>query len=564
MTPSRADKFELSAEKGGLLIALFCHWETQVMKSWGILATIAMGFLMGLVLAGIGGISAGLQASSVQNKLQFKKIEDYWMATDIHKKDLQSVVNNANCYSSEKYFLSCVSSVVTAMQKTKLRLSYSGQVLLADSSHQDLDNFNERENLIPFTKIYKENLYLTFNFESIWKQIIEQSPESSAQYLYALGINGFLSVYRDPHTYILPTAYFNEVSAANERSPYFVGISFDRNEGKTFIRKVFKDSDADRSGIKSNDQVISINGEAVTGLTLSEVSHILKDKNIKTFTFTLKRDGQSYTKVIQRSYRILSQVHSEVVAGIRNVGILQITKFSKGICEDAKKHIQEMSVKNISGGLILDLRDNPGGHLSEAACLAGLFIGENKKIYSIKYFDTIKNNETALTSAQRMYSGPLVVLTNNSSASASEVIAGALQEYHRAVIVGKRTFGKGTFQEIEPWLDKTEISLFKTKGFYLLPSGSSTQFSGVQPDIELADKNDETREDLNYMNPINPQIFNLKFSQKNQSKLPLNSCVRNGFVPKNDDFFVSEALQVLSCSPVMSALAQMFNPYELN
>ena len=191
MTPSRADKFELSAEKGGLLIALFCHWETQVMKSWGILATIAMGFLMGLVLAGIGGISAGLQASSVQNKLQFKKIEDYWMATDIHKKDLQSVVNNANCYSSEKYFLSCVSSVVTAMQKTKLRLSYSGQVLLADSSHQDLDNFNERENLIPFTKIYKENLYLTFNFESIWKQIIEQSPESSAQYLYALVLMAF-------------------------------------------------------------------------------------------------------------------------------------------------------------------------------------------------------------------------------------------------------------------------------------------------------------------------------------------------------------------------------------
>ena len=563
MTPSRAVKFELSAKKDGLLIALFCHWETQVMKSWGILVTIAMGFLMGLVLAGIGGISAGLQASALQNKLQAKKIEDYWAAADIEFKDLKSLINNDNCRSSEKYFLSCVSSVVTALQKTKLRLSYSGQILSADNSHQDLDNFNERENLIPFAKIYKENLYLAFDFEKIWQQILEQNNKNTHKYLYSLGVNGFLSVYRDPHTYILPTAYFNEVSGSNERSPYFVGLSFDRKDGQTIIRKVFKDSDADHAGLRANDLIITLNGENITKMTLSEVSHILKDKNIKTFTFALKRDQQTYTKVVQRTYRILSQVHTEVISGLRNTGVLQILKFTKGVCKDTENKLQEMATKNINS-LILDLRDNPGGHLAEAACIAGLFIGENKRIYSVKYFDVTKPIETATTPSARIYSGPLVVLTNTSSASASEVLSGALQEYRRAVIIGERTFGKGTFQEIEPWLDKTEISLFKTKGFYLLPSGASTQFSGVVPDVELKSQTDISREDLNYMNPINPEMFNLKMADKNKSQWPLNNCIKNQFIQPTEDSFVNEALQVLSCSSVMSALAQMFNPREFN
>ena len=143
-----------------------------------------------------------------------------------------------------------------------------------------------------------------------------------------------------------------------------------------------------------------------------------------------------------------------------------------------KNEISNMADQSITG-LILDLRDNPGGLLSEASCMAGLFMGENKKIYSIKYFDVSKESEDVYSQKEQVYSGPLLVLVNSVSASASELLAGAVQEYRRAIVVGSITFVKGTFQEIEPWNDSKKIGLFKTQGFYLLPSGESPQFYGA-------------------------------------------------------------------------------------
>lgn len=527
------------------------------MRSWGIVFTVAMGFVMGFVLAGIGGISAGLHAAQTQSKLEISKVEEYWAQSDLQESDLRKLVNDKSCHLSEKYFLACVNSVNNALALTSERLGLTGEIWPALNETTSLDNFKEKETLAPFSKIYKEHINSSFSFDQLWDAILAKSSQKTPlRYLLAQGINGYLSVSKDPHTYILPMGYFEQVSSSSERSPFFVGLSFEKNKnGQLRIKKVVRNSDAAAAGLLAGDVISSINGQKSESLSLSQASQILKDRNIRIFNFIIKRDEATLVKNIQRTYRVLSQVYSEVVTGPRNFGVITIAKFSKNTCNEVKGAILEMADKNISG-LVLDLRDNPGGHLSEAACLTGLFIGQDKTIYSIEYFDLSKSNEVVLTSAERIYSGALAVLVNTNSASAAELFAGAIQEYRRGIVIGAKTFGKGTFQEIESWDKSKNIGFFKTKGFYLLPSGRSTQFYGVTPDIELAEaKAGESNEENNYINPIKP--VNLVSSHKNLD-LPVQKCNRqNGLMLA--DMVVSKAIDNLSCTELMSYVALQYD-----
>ncbi|MFN3696199.1 MAG: S41 family peptidase [Pseudobdellovibrio sp.] len=535
-------------------------------RIWGISATIAMGFLLGFIFAGIGGISAGLKASEAQAKIDANKIEDFWAKSDLDEMDLRSLVNNRSCVLSEKNFLSCVNSVINALTLLQQRLSFNGDILAFSSDTNSLDNYKEKENLIAFAKLYKENLQSTYDFDELWDKILRQATRKIPQkYLLAQGINGYLSVNKDPHTYIMPIEYFDQVSSSSERSPYFVGLSLEKDKGQLRIKKVIKNSDADAAGLQSNDIVLSINGHRADQLNLSDAGQILRDRNIRIFNFNVRRNGISYLKTIQRSYRILSQVYSEIydVEAHKRVGVIYISKFSKNTCSEVENILSDLANQSISS-LVLDLRDNPGGHLSEASCLAGLFIGVNKKIYSVQYFDLSKSREVVLTNSEKIYSGPLAVLVNTNSASASELFAGAIQEYKRGIIIGTKTFGKGTFQEVEMWKDTQSVGYFKTKGFYLLPSGQSTQFYGVKPDLEIDDgKVLPSREELNYLNPIMPQP---EFALKNMhAELPLQKCENK--ITKHfeiSDIVLTKAIETLRCSELMTYIASQFTGSDFN
>lgn len=527
------------------------------MRSWGIVFTIAMGFVMGFVLAGIGGISAGLHAAQTQSKLEISKIEEYWAKSDLQESELRKLVNDKTCHLSEKYFLACVNSVNNALALTSERLGLTGEIWPAYNETTSLDNFKEKETLAPFSKIYKEHINSSFSFDNLWDLILAKAgPKTPLRYLLAQGINGYLSVSKDPHTYILPMGYFDQVSSQSERSPFFVGLSFEKDHhGQLRIKKVVRNSDAAASGLLAGDIVNSINGQKAESLSLSDAGQILKDRNNRIFNFNIKRDGATLVKNVQRTYRVLSQVHAEVVQGIRNFGVITVSKFSKNTCSEVSTAILEMADKNISG-LVLDLRDNPGGHLSEAACLTGLFIGENKTIYSVEYFDLSKSNEVVLTSAERIYSGALAVLVNTNSASAAELFAGAIQEYRRGIVIGAKTFGKGTFQEIESWGKSKNIGFFKTKGFYLLPSGRSTQFYGVTPDIELEEaKTGDSSEETNYINPIKPVSL---VSSHRKLELPLQFCNKLNNLNISDSL-ISKAVDSLSCTDLMSYVALQYD-----
>jgi carboxyl-terminal processing protease len=535
------------------------------MKSWGIVIVIAVGFGVGLAAprwAVEMGISTaqttaesalGVKTVSTKDSM---KVEDFWANTELEVSDLKKYVNNVKCHENKKNFLACINSVLFALQKTNLHLNFDGTIAQNSRRENKLDNYNEKQNLAQFLNMPTEGLSDRFNFDSLWKSVLALSQPESKKYILASGVNGYLSIMADPHTYISPTDFFRQVSSNNERSKYFLGLSFEKKKERTFIRKVFKNSDADQAGLQNNDEVISINGQKVEDMNLSDVSALLKDKNQKTFPFLVKRGELTFIKKLNRTYLVLSQVQSEVINNGNKIGYIQLSKFAYNICENVRAEIEKMKPSTLNG-LVLDLRDNPGGLLTEAACLAGLFIGEDKKIFTVKYIDG-SEEEVALTTSQQVYFGPMVILTNNSSASASELIAGAMQEYNRATIVGERTFGKGSFQEIERWNESSKVSLFKTQGFYLLPSGETTQLKGVTPDVTLDDENAVMSEADLYQFPLHYKAdkrstlaHNLMYKKSNHA----NNCSLPSVKDYSSDKFIASAQQVLGCEIALSAKA---------
>lgn len=481
------------------------------------------------------------------------KIEHYWEKTEINISDLKSYVNNKKCQDNSKYFLSCINSLLFALEKTDFHLTTSGEIQA--NTEIDLDSLNEKERLKPFLNIYDKGLSHNFNFDQLWEKTLGLSKSSFKKHLIAFGINGFLSINKDPHTYIGPTDYFIEVSSKNEKSKYLVGLSLKKNNQKLIIIQVIKNSDADLAGLKNNDQVLSINGKSTDTMTINDANFLLRDSNQEIFKLEVIRKNQVISKEIKRSYRVLSQVYGEILDNEKRIGYIQLSKFNVNVCDNVKQEIEKMNPRTLKG-LIFDLRNNPGGFLYEVSCLGGLFIGKDKKIFSVVYQNVLE--EEAETISDRLYSGPMVILTNNNSASASELLAGAMQEYNRAIIIGEKTFGKGSFQEITRWKGSSKISLYKTQGFYLLPSGESTQLQGVTPDLIVDSEPEGNRESNTYKFPLKYQANKISKTKKLQYNKKFNyskKCLRySEKILSSEDPTLNAGKNFLNCQIAESGL----------
>lgn len=310
------------------------------------------------------------------------------------------------------------------------------------------------------------------------------------------------------------------------------------------------------AGLKINDRIAEINGFNVKGSSYGAVSSILRSENSADFTFKVQRNNRVVSVIVKRTYRELSHVQYSELAAKKNYGLITLSKFNAGVCQAIEAELKAAESGRVAG-LILDLRDNPGGQLNEAACIAGLFLGKNKKAYYVEYFDANKANEVVLTSEERAYSGPMVVLVNSASASAAELIAGGLQEYKRALVIGEMTFGKGTFQESEDWLLNEKISLYKTQGLYLLPSRNSTQLVGVKPNVELhAEQSPVKREGAAFFNPVG--IQNNKYATLKANEVVELFTYKQCFDADNfetEDVYLRESIRYLSCAQDNEKLA---------
>ncbi|MCX7977847.1 MAG: S41 family peptidase [Bdellovibrionaceae bacterium] len=481
-------------------------------------------------------------------------LDDYWAETGIGFKEFRQVVSPENCRLSPKHFLACVNAANAAAARLQLTLELSGRIVARESHHAS----SEREFLTPFKdKVEQDPSFLeAIHFDTVLSRLeqLAQTARMTAP-VAAAGINGFLSIYRDPHTYIIPINFYRDVVAKSAYNSMAIGFILDRlNDGQFVLRKVIQGSSAERYGLRTGDLLLSVNGRPVKGLTMEQVTERLRAKPGDYTKLTLQRGSVTREVRILREEKPFPTVASRVQMGEKRIGILSVTKFARDTCAMMKKELQGLREASIQG-LILDLRDNSGGLMREAACAIGLFTGPGKKAFEVRFLNPALSPEIVTTDNEQVYSGRIAVLINRGSASAAEILAGALREHRGAVLVGERSFGKGSFQEPEVWSLNDKVALFSTKGFYLLPSRSSTQLNGLEPDYEVGVPGLKAEsERLTYMFPLVPQEIH-------RASLPSNRMKKSAFDEsgncfswefENLDEQVLRAGQVLMCGAAMT------------
>ena len=293
-------------------------------------------------------------------------------------------------------------------------------------------------------------------------------------------INGLL-LSLDPHSTYLKPELYQEFRDETNGSFTGIGLKITLSDGVITVIAPIADTPADKAGIKAHDQILKIDGISTKGKTPYDAVKILRGQQGTEVTITVYREGWEYPKdfTLLRSEIPMESVKSmELKPGI---GYLRVTSFQRSTTSELKRHLKELQQKNRLTGLVLDLRNNPGGLLEQAVSVSDLFLESGLIVYTRG-----RKPEQDLTfNAQPddfLPGSPLVVLINEGTASASEIVAGALQDHHRGVIVGTKSFGKGSVQSIIPLNDGAALKM--TTAQYYTPSGRSIQATGIIPDVE--------------------------------------------------------------------------------
>ena len=326
----------------------------------------------------------------------------------------------------------------------------------------------------------KEDVYKHLNlfgeaFEKIKNNYVE---EVEVKDLIESAIEGMLNSL-DPHSTFLNTDELNELKIQTKGEFGGLGIEVTLENGLVKVISPIDDTPAERAGIKSGDLITHIDEEAVMGLSLSEAVSLMRGKVGSKINLTIKRRDQSLKIEIVRAIIELKSVKYSLED---NIGYIRVSSFNQKVDEEIKKAIKQMqgNNKNKIVGYVLDLRNNPGGLLDQAVNVTDIFLarGEIVSTRGRKKSDGSRYNAVKNDLIDGL---PLVVLINQGSASASEIVAGALQDHKRAIIMGTKSFGKGSVQTILPSGENVAIKL--TTARYYTPSGKSIQKTGIDPDI---------------------------------------------------------------------------------
>ncbi|MEZ0390645.1 MAG: S41 family peptidase, partial [Pseudobdellovibrionaceae bacterium] len=429
-----------------------------------------------------------------------KSADQYWKETGLGSKELEALLAPESCQISEQGFLACVNAIGQMAEKYRRVLDPSGN--FRELNLQDIeDRSSEKKDLSRWASRF-ESLKEKIPFLELWRELDENliQPDERAT-IIAIGINGFLSVFKDPHTYIMPLAMYEEVIANSENRNTNAGFVARRQKSELVVRKVLEGSSAAKAGVKKGDRIISLNGEKVSDLLPSQINEILKMRNSDRLALEVTRQSKKKYLEILKSENIYPSVSSRMV---NELGLVTIHKFSKNVCEMTRQQIISLK-EQAARGVLFDLRDNPGGQVEEAACVINLFVDKGTLMFETRYLDASRPSDPYVADKDPIYKGPLAVLINSGSASASEIVAGSLRDLNRAKLIGERSFGKGSFQDGRIWGPNPKIALFETEGLYYFPSGWTPQLVGLQPDVQVNfNSSDQVREDELFLNPLVP------------------------------------------------------------
>ncbi len=288
----------------------------------------------------------------------------------------------------------------------------------------------------------------------------------------------------DPHSSFLPPDMYKDMQTETKGEFGGIGIEITVKDGFPTVITPIEDTPAYKAGLKAGDQIIRIDNKPSKGMSIMDVVKIIRGAKGKPVVLTIWREGFQAPKefTVVRDVIQVKSVKYRMLDD--NYGYIRIAQFQEKTSKDldnAFKELEKQAKEKGMKGLVLDLRNDPGGLLEQAVEVSDRFIedglivyieGRKKEDSKMKFYAHKSNTD---------YKGPLVVLVNEGSASASEIVAGALQDYKRAIIVGKKTFGKGSVQTIFPLPDGSAVRLTTAK--YYTPKGRSIQGEGVTPDI---------------------------------------------------------------------------------
>ncbi|GJM04932.1 MAG: peptidase S41 [marine bacterium B5-7] len=286
----------------------------------------------------------------------------------------------------------------------------------------------------------------------------------------------------DPHSAYLDKEHYEDLQEGTSGEFGGLGIEVGMEDGFVKVISPIDDTPAQRAGIKAGDLIIRLNEKSVKGMALNDAVKLMRGKPGSEIIITVVREGQDKPMeiTITRDVITVKSVRGKTLEP--GYGYIRISNFQTHTAEDMRKSLEKLKKENDDGlnGLILDLRNNPGGILNAAVGVSDLFLDNGLIVYTE---GRIKDSKLTFTAkpTDMLKDAPIIVLVNGGSASASEIVAGALQDHDRAIIMGERTFGKGSVQTILPMNDEAALKL--TTARYYTPSGRSIQASGIEPDI---------------------------------------------------------------------------------
>jgi carboxyl-terminal processing protease len=333
--------------------------------------------------------------------------------------------------------------------------------------------------------------------EKINKEYVDEINQSESM---DSAINGLLQSL-DPYSAYMSPEAFNEMQTETSGKFGGLGIEVSMEAGVVKVISPIDDTPASEAGIKAGDYIVKINDTQVQGKSLNEAVDLMRGPVGSGIELTVRRRGEKKAltfKIIRKIIQIKS-VKTDIFE--KNIGYIRLTSFNENSSKQIKKEIVNFEKDKDITSYILDLRNNPGGLLSQAIRISDFFL-ENGEIVSTKSRKISENRKWFANQGDLINGKTLIVLINYGSASASEIVAGALKDHKRAILLGENSFGKGSVQSIIPLKNDGAIRLTVAK--YYLPSGKSISEIGVSPDIEIDEAADnfkiksETDNQLNY------------------------------------------------------------------
>ena len=388
-----------------------------------------------------------------------------------------------NCGMTKKQLLIFLLSVLilvifnNVFMKTEINSRFSQQEIINSDEISPQKLFERTWKVI--SKDYYEPTLNHQNW-SRWKTRYQGKIKTTDDAKVA--IDSMIASLNEPYTRFMSKEDFEDLVSSISSKIYGIGVNIYSNSGKIEIFNVMPGTPADFAQLKQGDIIIGVDGKDISGMNVSDVANIVRGPENSIVELTILRDGNKFNRKIKRKEIKIKTVKSSVLDN--HIGYIKIISFMSGTTPS--EFIEALNNTKNTDSLIIDLRGNTGGLLDNAVFIADRFI-DTGTIVDIIYRNGYKKSIRAKDEGVH-FDKPTVVLVNGASASASEILSGALRDSHRATLVGRKTFGKGLVQKVVPLPNKTGVNV--TIARYLTPNGTDINKLGIKPDIEIGEEFD--------------------------------------------------------------------------